>query len=199
VESGNYMYMTEFARDKHLTPSGFAMKLRKHLRTRQLRDIRQLGIDRIVDFEFGAGDIAHHVIVEFYSGGNIILTDATYTILALLRVAEPKESIKIAVGKIYPVEQCRQLEPMTEDELLTILKESKAKETLKQILSTQTDYGTTLIEHVILDAKLQDGLKITSEFDCQLESPQFKRLLEAFKRADDLLELSTRHIQKVYR
>lgn len=34
-------------RDKKNTPSGFTLKLRKHIRTRRLEDVRQLGYDRV--------------------------------------------------------------------------------------------------------------------------------------------------------
>ncbi len=43
----------QWAKDKSDTPSNFTLKLRKHLRTRRLEDVRQLGVDRIVDFTFG--------------------------------------------------------------------------------------------------------------------------------------------------
>lgn len=33
--------------DKSNTPSGFTLKLRKHIRTRRLEDVRQLGYDRV--------------------------------------------------------------------------------------------------------------------------------------------------------
>lgn len=33
--------------DKNTTPSGFTLKLRKHIRTRRLEDVRQLGYDRV--------------------------------------------------------------------------------------------------------------------------------------------------------
>jgi predicted ribosome quality control (RQC) complex YloA/Tae2 family protein len=72
-------------RDKSDTPSNFCMKLRKHLRGKRLDDVRQLGVDRIVVFTFGSGPAAHHVILELYAGGNVILTDANYEILTLLR------------------------------------------------------------------------------------------------------------------
>lgn len=36
-----------FCRDKSMTPSGFTLKLRKHIRTRRLEDVRQLGYDRV--------------------------------------------------------------------------------------------------------------------------------------------------------
>ena len=35
-------------RDKSMTPSGFTLKLRKHIRTRRLEDVRQLGYDRVL-------------------------------------------------------------------------------------------------------------------------------------------------------
>jgi hypothetical protein len=34
-------------RDKSNTPSGFTLKLRKHMRTRRLEDVRRLGYDRV--------------------------------------------------------------------------------------------------------------------------------------------------------
>lgn len=34
-------------RDKSTTPSGFTLKLRRHIRTRRLEDVRQLGYDRV--------------------------------------------------------------------------------------------------------------------------------------------------------
>lgn len=54
-------------RDKPSAPSNFTLKLRKHLRTRRLEDVRQLGVDRVVDFTFGAGETAYHLILEMYA------------------------------------------------------------------------------------------------------------------------------------
>lgn len=53
--------------DKPDAPSNFTLKLRKHLRTRRLEDVRQLGVDRVVDFVFGNGENAHHLILEMYA------------------------------------------------------------------------------------------------------------------------------------
>ena len=50
-------------------PSGFSMKLRKHIRTQRLEDVRQVGMDRVVDFKFGSGDASNHVILELYASG----------------------------------------------------------------------------------------------------------------------------------
>lgn len=101
-------------REKNNTPSGFTLKLRKHIRTRRLEDVRQLGYDRvgilfvilfqicsiyfmvlhvlslsllsqIILFQFGLGANAFYVILELYAQGNIILTDSDFMVLTLLR------------------------------------------------------------------------------------------------------------------
>mmetsp|Transcript_16920 Transcript_16920/g.40461 ORF Transcript_16920/g.40461 Transcript_16920/m.40461 type:complete len:1309 (-) Transcript_16920:160-4086(-) len=108
-------------------PSQFAMKLRKHLRNLRLENVTQLGnLDRVVDFRFGSGSYAHHLILELYAQGNLILCDGEYRILALLRTHEyevkssgdndengegkiaaagdgGKEEVKVRVGNAYPV------------------------------------------------------------------------------------------------
>lgn len=106
-------------------PSPFAMKLRKHLRNLRLENVTQLGnLDRVVDFRFGSGNYAHHLILELYAQGNLILCDGEYRIVALLRTHEyevkdeeksgineekkdsgsnEKEEVKVRVGNVYPV------------------------------------------------------------------------------------------------
>eukprot|EP00401_Gymnodinium_catenatum_P082991 CAMPEP_0117617342 /NCGR_PEP_ID=MMETSP0784-20121206/85544_1 /TAXON_ID=39447 /ORGANISM="" /LENGTH=229 /DNA_ID=CAMNT_0005421183 /DNA_START=185 /DNA_END=870 /DNA_ORIENTATION=+ len=80
------------------------MKLRKHIRTRRLTAINQLGCDRAVDFTFGRGENAFHLILELYVSGNLILTDHEYTIQALLRTHSDSEmQTKVAVKHVYPI------------------------------------------------------------------------------------------------
>lgn len=42
------------------------LQCRKHLKTRRLVSVKQLGIDRIVDFQFGSDEAAYHLIIELY-------------------------------------------------------------------------------------------------------------------------------------
>jgi len=109
------------------------MKLRKHLCNLRLENVTQLGnLDRVIDFRFGSGAYAHHLILELYAQGNILLCDGEYPILALLRThqyevtttngsggeegmkgaaaasaalagGDGKEEVKVRVGTIYPV------------------------------------------------------------------------------------------------
>ncbi|CAK9187603.1 unnamed protein product [Ilex paraguariensis] len=85
MESGVRLHTTAYVRDKSNTPSGFTLKLRKHIRTRRLEDVRQLGYDRIILFQFGLGANAHYIILELYAQGNILLTDSEFMVLTLLR------------------------------------------------------------------------------------------------------------------
>ncbi|KAJ3267215.1 hypothetical protein HDU77_003295 [Chytriomyces hyalinus] len=87
VESGVRVHTTAYARerDKDLKmPSHFIAKLRKYLKTRRLVAVKQLGADRILHLAFES----YHLFVELYSSGNIILTDAEFVILAVLRVVD---------------------------------------------------------------------------------------------------------------
>lgn len=65
-ESGTRMHTTSFDWPKSQMPSNFSMKLRKHLKSRRLTEIKQLGVDRVVDLQFGSDEAAYHVIVELY-------------------------------------------------------------------------------------------------------------------------------------
>lgn len=40
--------------------------MRKHLRGRRLTSIQQLGVDRIVDLQFGSNEASFHIIIELY-------------------------------------------------------------------------------------------------------------------------------------
>ncbi|KAL9364890.1 hypothetical protein Peur_042763 [Populus x canadensis] len=127
MESGVRLHTTAYVRDKSNTPSGFTLKLRKHIRARRLEDVRQLGYDRIVLFQFGLGANAHYVILELYAQGNIILADSEFMVLTLLRShRDDDKGVAIMSRHRYPTEICRVFERSTAEKLqkaLTSLKE----------------------------------------------------------------------------
>ncbi|XP_002519281.2 ribosome quality control complex subunit NEMF [Ricinus communis] len=132
MESGVRLHTTAYVRDKSNTPSGFTLKLRKHIRTRRLEDVRQLGYDRIVLFQFGLGANAHYVILELYAQGNILLTDSDFTVLTLLRShRDDDKGFAIMSRHRYPTEICRVFERITAEKLqesLTSFKEPEISE-----------------------------------------------------------------------
>ena len=103
IESGARMHPTRFQVARRSVRGGLCMKLRKHLKGRRLTGVRQLGTDRVVDLRFGSGANELHLLVEFYAGGNIILTDASLRMLAVLRIFQYESGARVAPGEVYPL------------------------------------------------------------------------------------------------
>ncbi len=103
LESGVRFHMTKFSRQHHNQPSPFAMKLRGLLGTKKLEQIQQLGFDRVVLMRFGSGDYINYVLLELYAGGNIVVTDENFKVVALLRSHQFAADVNLQVGEIYPM------------------------------------------------------------------------------------------------
>lgn len=100
IDSGFRCHLTEYARTTAAQPSAFVAKLRKYLKTRRVTSIAQIGTDRILELQFSDG--LYRLYLEFYAGGNIVLTDGDLKVLALLRnVDEGEEHEKLRVGLEY--------------------------------------------------------------------------------------------------
>ncbi|KAH8704839.1 fibronectin-binding protein A N-terminus-domain-containing protein [Talaromyces proteolyticus] len=106
IDSGFRCHLTEYSRTTASAPSGFVSRLRKCLKTRRVTAINQLGTDRIIDITFSDG--AFHIFLEFFAGGNIILTDADRKIVALFRqVPATGDQEEVKVGLQYSVEKAQ--------------------------------------------------------------------------------------------
>ncbi|XP_068573922.1 ribosome quality control complex subunit NEMF [Cebidichthys violaceus] len=197
IESGTRIHSTDFEWPKNMMPSGFAMKCRKHLRSRRLAQVKQLGIDRIVDLQFGSDEAAYHLIIELYDRGNVILADHEYTILNLLRfrTAEAEaEDVKIAVRERYPVESARPPEPLFSlDRLTEILSKAPNGEQVKKILNPHLPYGATLIEHSLIEAGLPGSVKVDTQVDAVAP-----KILEALQIAETYMEKTENFSGKGY-
>jgi predicted ribosome quality control (RQC) complex YloA/Tae2 family protein len=112
LDSGKKLYLTETKiENNRKMPSGFVMKMRKHLDNKLILDIKQINYDRVVDISIGYTEVQYHLIVEFYASGNLIFTDENYKIMALSHIhiyekGENKEdNLVVKVGEIYPIEK----------------------------------------------------------------------------------------------
>lgn len=100
IDSGFRCHLTGFSRATAAAPSAFVARLRKHLRTRRVTAVSQIGTDRVLELQFSDG--AYRLFLEFYAGGNVVLTDAGLTVLALLRnVSEGAEHEQYRLGLKY--------------------------------------------------------------------------------------------------
>lgn len=103
VESGFRCHLTSFSRATAATPSPFVIKLRKYLRTRRVTSVSQVGTDRIVELCFSDGQ--YRLFLEFYAGGNVVLTDRELTIINLLRIVPgSRGQEELRVGLKYGLE-----------------------------------------------------------------------------------------------
>uniref|UniRef100_A0A1B6FD40 NFACT RNA-binding domain-containing protein n=1 Tax=Cuerna arida TaxID=1464854 RepID=A0A1B6FD40_9HEMI len=195
IESGCRIHRTAFEWPKNQAPSGFTMKMRKHLKNKRLEVLRQLGMDRIVDMQFGTGEAAYHVILELYDRGNIILTDYELTILNVLRPHIEGDKIKFAVKEKYPVDRAHpRVPPPNVDELQQIFSKAKPGDSLKKILNPHLEYGPAVIDHMLLKVGLPPGVKLGKGFDIS----QVDKLCEALQEAESLLNQALTQPSKGY-
>ncbi|XP_042220810.1 nuclear export mediator factor NEMF-like [Homarus americanus] len=160
IESGTRIHTTDYEWPKSPAPSGFSMKLRKHLRNKRIEDVHQLGVDRIIDLKFGSGEMEHHIILELYDHGNIVLTDHSYTILNILRPRKEGEDVRFAVHETYPVDRPRLPKPpLSLEDLKNALSSAKENTPLKKILNPLLDCGGGVVDHVLLEAGFPVGTK----------------------------------------
>ncbi|KAL4959086.1 putative DUF814 domain protein [Aspergillus stella-maris] len=102
VDSGFRTHVTQYSRATATAPSPFVSRLRKCLKSRRITSITQIGTDRIIDFSFSDG--MYHMLLEFFASGNVIITDAEYNIIALLRQVPGGEGYDEAkVGLKYTI------------------------------------------------------------------------------------------------
>jgi len=57
--------------------------MRKHLKSRRLEAVNQLGDDRIVQLQFGSGDAAYHIILELYDRVCVFYTLSMYCLYSI--------------------------------------------------------------------------------------------------------------------
>ncbi|XP_021523873.2 ribosome quality control complex subunit NEMF isoform X3 [Aotus nancymaae] len=196
LESGIRIHTTEFEWPKNMMPSSFAMKCRKHLKSRRLVSAKQLGVDRIVDFQFGSDEAAYHLIIELYDKGNIILTDYEYVILNILRFrTDEADDVKFAVRERYPLDHARAAEPLLTLERLTEIIASAPKgELLKRVLNPLLPYGPALIEHCLIENGFSGNVKV----DEKLETKDIEKILVCLQKAEDYMKTTSNFSGKGY-
>lgn len=141
IESGYRVHLTDYSRETATTPSNFCAKLRKHVRTRRITHAKQLGTDRVMVLTFGGGENnadperSYYIILEFYAGGNVILTDGYHKIISLLRVVDEDEGQKVSVGQTYDFERrvVTEFVNITSEKLSEAITNSRAEKSIAKV------------------------------------------------------------------
>lgn len=201
IESGYRIHETHYKRDKEKTPNQLCLKLRKYIKGRRLDAVKQMGLDRVIYFDFGG----YFLIMEFFAKGNIILTDENWKILCLLRKHEEgDEDVKYAVGETYPIELIKKYNPITRERIVESLQEAKStlaqslhpstlenkqkkssktqnQFTLLKFLNQTLDYGPDIILHCLTKANIPENSMITEYID---NDANIDRLMDSLSEAD---------------
>jgi predicted ribosome quality control (RQC) complex YloA/Tae2 family protein len=219
VDTGARCHLTAFARTTAAQPSGFVRQLRKLLGTRRVNSVRQIGTDRIIEFQFSNG--LYRLYLEFYAGGNIVVTDGALNILALFRnVNEGAEHEQLRIGVKYNLELRQNysgVPELTADRIVAGLKrvvpepaddetrpevkttklKKKAASSLRSALSKSfSEYPPVLLDHALLVQSFDASIapeKVVA--DAKL----LEDLLAALKKAQNIVtEITCSEISKGY-
>ncbi|RMD42742.1 hypothetical protein DV735_g2362, partial [Chaetothyriales sp. CBS 134920] len=206
VDSGFRCHLTSFTRTAASAPSAFVSRLRKHLKTRRVTSVSQVGTDRVIELAFSEGQ--YRLFLEFFAGGNIVLTDADLNVLALLRqVNEGDETVDVRVGGKYVLDAKQNYHgvlPATEATTRAALekaqqrvkdaqetggkkaKRAKGADDLRKALSAGfPEYPAQLLEHVFTGARVDPSWKIS---DVLNDPSHFDQILLALRDAATILQ-----------
>ncbi|KAF7959744.1 hypothetical protein EAE96_001353 [Botrytis aclada] len=175
IDSGFRCHLTDFSRATAAAPSVFVQRLRKYLKTRRVTQVSQIGTDRIIELQFSDGQ--YRLYLEFYAGGNIILTDKELNILTLLRVVDPGEAQEeLRVGLKYSLDNRQNyggIPDLTKERLQEALqkgvdkgeddsgkKKKKPGDALRKALAVSiTEFPPMLVDHAMRITNFNSSLK----------------------------------------
>lgn len=186
-------------------------RLRKFLKSRRVTSINQIGTDRIIDFSFSDG--TYHLFLEFFAGGNIILTDREYNILAVFRQVSVGEGDEVRLGLKYTVENKQNYHGVPEVTMERIKgtiekaketfakeegvqKKSKKKPTdvLRKALSQGfPEYPPLLLDHAFAVRELDPATPLDQVFGDADKLQMVRGVLEEAQSVSDGLSTGERH------
>ncbi|EKD17358.1 uncharacterized protein L3040_008397 [Drepanopeziza brunnea f. sp. 'multigermtubi'] len=215
IDSGFRCHLTEFSRATAAAPTAFVTRLRKYLKTRRVTSIAPVGTDRIIEFQFSDGQ--YRLFLEFYAGGNIILTDKELNILALLRiVGEGEGQEELRVGLKYSLENRQNyagVPPLTKERLQDALQKSvdrgddglvagkqpkkKASDALRRALAVSiTEYPPMLVDHAMRVTDFDASLKPADVLQSQ---DLLDHLMRSLQEAQSVVqEITSSEVAKGY-
>lgn len=162
-------------------PDGYCLYLRKWLKNARIKDIEQLGTERILKFIVEGKDptkaeytpLVYHIYIELFSKGNFIVCNSKDTILSPLELQEWTDRIvKPQVPYQYPRQEYNVFK-MSENDFEKAL-DLSMKENIVKTLALSLGIGGVYAEELCMRANI---LKTTTK----LTTTQKKQLFEQWK------------------
>ncbi|KAL8908035.1 MAG: hypothetical protein Q9171_005616 [Xanthocarpia ochracea] len=200
VDPGFRCHLTSFSRATAAAPSHFVAKLRKYLRTRRVTTVAQVGTDRVLEIQFSDGQ--YRLFIEFYAGGNIVLTDRELNILSVLRIVpEGAEQEELRVGLKYALENRQNyastpvlstdrvraaLQKALDKDGAAQTKKKKSGDLLrKAIAASMSEFPPMLIDHAFRATGFESSKPIAEVLN---DETLVDRLVVALREAQQLVE-----------
>ncbi len=182
------MHTIESMPEKSDVPSNFTLKLRKHIRSRRLEDVKQLGCDRVVQLTFGSGDTEVKLLLEFYASGNVILVDNKYRVLTLLRShRDDAKGMATMAQHVYPIQTIR-LRTATPVETVHEAVAGGMEGSLKDLMSRILAYGPQVAGFCIRRAGLNPKRDVFKEPLSTEEESLLMQAIREFEKWVDVCE-----------
>ncbi len=173
----NSMFITDFKGEIPEQPFQFCMFLRKQLSSARLREVRQLGFERIVMFLFETKEGKFRLYVELFSGGNVILCDEQDIIRSALVTKKWKDrTIRGNVKYEYPKREHDFLE-LDEKELAALVQDSD-KDSIVKTLALDLGLGGKYAEELCLRAGIDKSRRKPAEAGFKKLFSELKKLRE---------------------
>lgn len=177
-----------------------------------MTSVSQIGTDRIIELQFSDG--SYRLFLEFYAGGNIVLTDRELKVLALLRVVVASSNQEdLRFGSTYSLSNRKNygdVPPLTKERVRGALerriassdgpipqkgkqKRNKPEGNLRKALaSSLSDFPPALIDHALHVLKFESSITVEDVLKDEILMDRLMVVLElAQKVANEALSADT--------
>ena len=177
IVRGRRLYLSDRDRPMPMSPSPFAMVLRKHLGNGRLVDVTQHGFDRIITLHIDTATGIHRLVIEMFRDGNVILLDPDGIIIQPLTSTEyASRTLKRGVVYEWPPAQVDPRE-LSSENLVKILNSSDSD--LVRTLAAKVNLGRGYANAICSSTGIEPSLpaKELNQSQCNLILNELSNLL----------------------
>jgi predicted ribosome quality control (RQC) complex YloA/Tae2 family protein len=189
IEAGKRLHLTNAPTAAPALPPSFPMLLRKELKGGRISTIEQHDFDRVVEIRFVRSDDERYLICEFFSKGNVILTDESKRIILPLRgVRSASRQVIRGQQYEYPSAQLSPVE-LSYNEFEAVI--TSITRDVVRTLATRFNMGGLYAEEVCLRAEVEKKSE-------SLTPEEVQRLYAALREVFEPLRSNTLRPHIVY-
>ncbi len=199
------LYLTATKPETPEKPDGYCLYLRKWLKNARVKDIEQLGAERIIKFTLEAKDptkteytqVIYYLFLELFSKGNMILCNNQDIILSPLEIEEWSErSIKPKEKYTYPKKEYN-IFTMEEKDFVKAV-EASTKESVVTILALDFGLGGVYAEEVCARAAISKNTQKPAKEEISSMFNALQKLIHAIETEPPVFIKKENKIEEVY-